>query len=30
VIWSAEARAELSWRFFILFIDLAQVVEVLD
>ena len=30
VIWSADARAELSCRFFILFLDLAQIREVLD
>ena len=28
VIWSAEARAELFWRFFILFLGLAQIREV--
>ena len=30
MIWSADARAELSSRFFILFLDLAQIREVLD
>ena len=30
VIWSAEARVELFWRFFILFLGLAQIGEVLD